>query len=406
MNPASPSPEDEPAIAITGIGLVSAAGRGVEALWQALCRRESHLVELSQIDTEGLVMARGGEVPPGDLPGEDGDDRALRMALHSTDEALRHARMSPEGAARTGLALGTALGSIETLEKLVEDGAADSGASWARVPPEQLSIEVARRLGLGGPRWTFSVTCVSGLYALEQAVADLRLGRAEAMVVGGLDTLSRSMQSGFCSLRALSPSGALRPFDPEHDGIVLGEGAACVVVELLDRARERGAPVLGILRGRSLRSDATHLTSPDATGQGMAEAILEAMEGSGLGEDDLACITPTATGSPIYDLMQSRAVRRALPRRGASIPVTTWEPVTGHALASTGILGLVHAALLLGHREIQPAFGLEGLAEGCELDYVLERPRPLKGRGVLALTVGFGGQNGVSLLAVPGENAS
>ncbi len=386
-------------IAVTGFGLVSAAGLGAEALWDAFKAQRSHLSELTQIETAGLAMARGGEVQRDILPGDPQDDRALRMALHAVEEALDRAQVGSKqknSSLRVGLALGTALGSIETLEDIITEK--KNSEAWDHATPYGMTQEVSRRLGLQGPNWTFSVTCVSGLYALEQALADLYFDRSDAVVVGGLDTLSQFMQSGFCSLRALSPTGDLRPFDSEHDGIVLGEGAACVVVEPLDKALKRNAPIFGILEGNCLRSDASHLTSPDATGKGMAEAIEGALAHSQLKESDIGCISPTATGSPIYDKMQSRAVIQALKESGSTIPVTTWEPVTGHALASTGILGLVHAALVLKEKEVLPAFGLGDLAEGCDLNYILNEGQAFNGEAVLALTVGFGGQNGVSVL--------
>lgn len=395
------------AIAITGLGLVSAAGRGLDVFWDSCAARRSHLRDLSQMDSRDLVMGRGGEVPEEFFQGCTPEERAESMAAAALEDALSMARFGSRRNGElagtglpVGLALGTALGSSESVESAARrPGPQDvSSTTWQRAPLNRLTRGLARRFELAGPQWTFSVTCVSGLYAIEQATADLQFGRASAMLCGGIDTLSLFMQSGFCSLRALSLSGEVRPFDRGHDGIVLGEGAAFLVLELLSAAHARGARVLGVLAGNRLVSDASHMTSPDASGRGMAEAIVGALDDAGLEAGDLACITPTAVGSPVYDGMQSRAILDTLGAVGTRIPVTTWEPVVGHALASTGVLGIVHATLAMNRGEVLPTFGLEDRDEDCRLDYVLDVARPLEGEAILALTVGFGGQNGATIV--------
>ena len=389
-------------IAITGFGLVSAAGTGADALWNAISARQSHLGPLKQVGRRDLSVDRGGEVP-NTLLMKNGDslsdDRAFSMAALAIEESLQRAQLTKKNC-RIGLALGTALGSIQILERLVRGEAPEH--LWSDVPQQSLALQLARWFGLRGPAWNFSVTCVSGLYALEQAIMDLHYRRSDAVVCGGLDTLSLFMQSGFCALKALSPTGRLRPFGKEHDGIVLGEGAAFVIIEKLSSALERDAKVYGVVAANELISDGAHLTSPDQTGRGMAEAISRALTRSGLQPDTLGCITPTATGSPIYDRMQSRAVLDALGEKHThGVPVTTWEPVIGHALASTGILGLVHGAMVLDRNKILPSFGSGDIDGECRLQYLLENKQTFDGGAVLALTVGFGGQNGATLIARP-----
>lgn len=393
---------------VSGVGLVSAAGIGCEAFWDAFRGGRSQLRRLEQMPTEGLAMDRGGEVRSPLLDESwngPAADRALKMASLAVDEALERAQLASrtddDRGLRIGLALGTALGPVQSLESIA--GGGDGDATWPGVPLHRLTLAIAQRHGLYGPRWTFSVTCASGLYGLEQALADLRFGRADAVLCGGLDTLSRFMQSGFCSLRALSSSGRLRPFQPGHDGIVLGEGAAFVLLETESSARRRGVAVLAQLVGNRLVSDATHLTSPDATGRGMAQAIRLALEEAGLDVGDIGCITPTANGSVVYDEMQSRAVIDALGDGAREIPVTTWEPIVGHVLAGTGILGLVHGALVLHRRQILAIPGVDAIDSRCQLRYLRGDHHELAGRAVLCLTVGFGGQNGATVLVGDGD---
>jgi 3-oxoacyl-[acyl-carrier-protein] synthase II len=328
---------------------------------------------------------------------EGGGPRSLRLARSALDEAFAEA-FGGEGAPRpeaVSLALGTALGAIEP----VEDGA----------PPfsfDQAAEVLARGLARG-PRTVFSATCVSGVSALEAAHLDLASGRAEAAAAGSFDSLSRFMHAGFRALGALSPSGRLRPADLTHDGIVLGEAAAFVVLEPLRAARARGAAVSACLAGARLESDALHLTSPDPSGAGMARAIRRVLDDTGLRPEDIGCITLTAAGSAVYDRMLSRAVHSALGAAAASeVPATTWEPAVGHVLAATGVLAVVHAASMLSAGSVPPLTSLERPDPECpdpecRLRYVTTAAAPLRSPVVLALLVGFGGQNGAAVVVGP-----
>jgi 3-oxoacyl-[acyl-carrier-protein] synthase II len=208
------------------------------------------------------------------------------------------------------------------------------------------------------------------------------------------------MYGGFHSLAALSRSGTLRPFDARHDGILIGEAAAVIAVEPLDDARSRGADPLGAVASQRLVSDGIHMTSPDIEGKAMARAIRRALDDAGLSASDIGCITVTAAGSAVYDRMQSAAVELALGREAASnIPVTTWENATGHALAATGVLGIIHALLVLRSGRVTALSAIEDPDPGCAaLRPATGEPRPLRSPCVLALTVGFGGQNGASVI--------
>lgn len=360
----------------------------------------------------------------------------MRLASAALADAIEMARSgqreggSPAG--RTGVALGTALGAVEDVE-LEESppagprvphraerraGSADpaSDLSFAlfgdRVvegaigPPGSASL-------LHGPRWVFSATCVSGLCALEQAAAEIALDRRDLMAVGGIDTLSDAMLAGFGSLGILSRSGQVRPFDVRHDGIAIGEAACFVVVEPLGRVCERQVTPAACILSQSLRSDAYHLTTPDPSGRGMARAITRAMGDAGLTAGDLGGILVTAAGSAVYDPMLCRAVEEALGERGREIPVTTWEPAVGHVLAATGVVALAFGAEVLATGILPAVYPVEGRGEDprtdawqgldpeCRLDYVLDGPRRLEAPVLLALVVGFGGQNGAVVIGSP-----
>ncbi len=390
-------------LAITGVGIVSPAGSGVGALRAALAERRacfSPLAELSN-GARGGIEAVGGLVPR--VPS--GHARAASLASAAAIQALLQARI---GEGRIALCLGTALADSAELEREVERERS-SGLSTAGGPRDScfdiLSDDVERELlkAVPGANWLapslFSVTCVSGNCALEQAAADLAFGRADCALVGGVDLLTRFMHSGFQALGALSVSGELKPFGADHDGILVGEGAAFLTLESLERARARGATVLGCLMSQALVSDARHLTSPDPEGHGMARAITRTLGDCGLDPSELGGATLTAIGSKVYDRMLSRSMIEALGEEiGSKVPVSSWESATGHLLAATGVVGYVYASMALSQGFLDPVWGVGERDLDCRLRSAIDQPEALLGPNVLALTVGFGGQNGAALI--------
>jgi 3-oxoacyl-[acyl-carrier-protein] synthase II len=320
---------------------------------------------------------------------------------------------------RLGLVLGTALGPSGAQERrmaTLSSGMGPGGLdpmSFEGHAERLLDEALARARSRGGepargPLSIFSVTCVSGLAAIEQAAADLALDRADAMVVAGVDTLTGLMHGGFRALGALSPSGRLRPFRTDHDGILIGEAGSAIVLETLRGARERGARAIAAIASQRLVSDAVHLTTPDPSGAGMARAIEGALSDAGISPGDVGCVTVTAAGSAVYDRMQGLAIEKAFGAAAGEVPVTTWEPAVGHLLAATGVVGVAFAARILERGVVPPVVAGDRLEETdpeCRLRYVFDRPLALASQWVLALTVGFGGQNGATLVAGAGAAA-
>ena len=412
-------------LAVTGVGILSAAGRGMAPIVDALDARRSFLARLP---AERRGLRTGGPltgtvpdeaIPAGSRPDAAGNDAGRTVRLAST--ALRDAtaaawasgsRVRPE---RAGVALGTALGAVEDLQAGVGARVDDlSFAVFGDRIVEQASDHGARGSGrLDGPRSMFSATCVSGLCALEQAAADIALDRADAMAVGGIDTLSDAMLAGFTSLGIVSGSGPLRPFDGSHDGIAIGEAACFVVIEPLAEVLECSVSPAACILSQSLESDAYHLTTPDPSGHGMARAIRRAVADAGLTADDIGGILVTAAGSVVYDRMLCQAVEEALGARGGEIPVSTWEPAVGHVLAATGIVALAFATEVLARGQLPAVYPVSSTGETpgltidpeCRLDYVVDGPRMLEEPVLLVLVVGFGGQNGAVVLASPDRAA-
>jgi 3-oxoacyl-(acyl-carrier-protein) synthase len=291
----------------------------------------------------------------------------------------------------TSLYLATALGDSERVEEALARGAKDADRAFE--PFLQTILESRSDWRRGG---IFSATCVSALCALEQATSDLELGRTRRAVIVAFDALSRTMHAGFAALRALSPSGECRPFDRRHDGIVLGESVCALVFERhegmdADSVSDKMPRVLA----SRLFSDSFHLTSPDPSGRAMAEAIRRALDDASLEPSQLGGALLTAIGSPLYDTMLERALSEALGDEIASrLPVSSWETATGHALAATGALAIAMAARAVSSGQLLPLAQIKERVRGCTLDLVTEAPRPLSRPRILALVVGFGGQNG------------
>ena len=384
-------------LVVSAIGLNTPVGRGARVLEEALADGRTALGSLEPIATRSFQNRVGGRISfSSDSMGSGSPGRIDRITL----EALEDLRvdLDDRGGAtsiRTGWAFGTALGDAERVEASKDDSESTFAALSNRVVDAcPFSIE--------GPRHLFSATCVSSLCALEQAAADLAFGRCDAAIVGSADTLSRSMQAGFSALRALSPSGDLRPFDVAHDGIVLGEAAAFAWIEPFTDARRAGRRPLSAVLGHRLRSDAFHLTSPDPEGHAMADAIRGALDDACCAPQDIGCVVVTAAGSAIYDRMLSRAVCAAFGEEvGRRVPVTTWESPVGHLLAATGATAIVFGASILDRGTIPRVFGVDEIDPECELAYVIDEPVPLRSPVVVSLVVGFGGQNGVVVQASP-----
>lgn len=328
------------------------------------------------------------------------------MAVEALRGAVVDARLSDADCSlRVGLTLGSALGTVEDAESAL---ALSSDLSPAeRGLTEVWRIDADLRDGLVGTErgvlnalalqdpTLFSVTCVSGLCALEQAAADIAFKRVDVAVIGAFDTLSRSMVGGFTALSALSTSGETTPGSAQLDGIVIGEAASFFVLEPVADALARGVAPQACILSQRLVSDAYHLTTPDTSGEGMARAIRQAVADAGLAAVDVGAVLVTALGSPLYDKMLTAAIQEGLGSAAATVPVSSWEPAIGHVLAATGTVGVAYGAEVIRCGEVPAMYPPPS---SHRLQFVVGEPRALRSPVVLVLVVGFGGQNGAILL--------
>jgi 3-oxoacyl-[acyl-carrier-protein] synthase II len=338
-------------------------------------------------------------------------DRFTQFAMVAGDEALAEAGWSdelPYDPTRIACIIGTGIGGIGTLERgkeiLMEDGA-------KKVPPLSVPLmmsnaaaaAVSMRYKLLGPCHGIVSACSGGADAIGAAKMMIESGMVDAVVTGGSEAaLTPLSNAAFNALDALSVKGISRPFDKDRDGFVMGEGAGILVLEAADKAAERGAKVLGTLRGYGASADAYHLTAPDKTGGGPSRAMRAAMKDAGITPDDVVYVNAHGTSTELNDAAETMALKLALGDRAYQIPISSLKSSIGHLLGAAGAVEAVATILALRDRIAPPTLGLEHPSEGLDLDYVPGSAKPLEidGRPAIALSssFGFGGHNAVLCL--------
>ena len=392
-------------VVITGVGAVSALGVGARTLherWTAgivgIADGEGAATEFEPTDHLSVKEARRA-------------DRFTQFAIVAGDEALAEAGWSdelPYPAERIASILGTGIGGIGTLERgkeiLIESGA-------QKVPPLSVPLmmsnaaaaAVSMRYKLLGPCHGIVSACSGGADAIGAAKMMIEIGLVDAVVTGGSEAaLTPLSTAAFHALDALSVKGISRPFDVERDGFVMGEGGGILVLEAADKAAERGAKVLGTLRGYGASADAYHLTAPDKTGGGPSRAMIAAMKDAGVEPDDIVYVNAHGTSTKLNDAAETEALKLALGERARQIPISSLKSTIGHLLGAAGAVEAVATILALRDRIAPPTLGLKEPDEGLDLDYVPGSAKPLEidGKPAIALSssFGFGGHNAVLCL--------
>jgi len=395
-------------VVITGVGAVSPLGVGARTLherWSAgVVGIEDGEGAASEFEpTEHLSIKEARRA-----------DRFTQFAIVAGDEALAEAGWGwkdgelPYEGVRIASILGTGIGGIGTLERgkeiLMESGV-------KKVPPLSVPLmmsnaaaaAVSMRYKLLGPCHGIVSACSGGADAIGAAKMMIESGMADAVVTGGSEAaLTPLSNAAFTALDALSPSGISRPFDRDRDGFVMGEGAGILVLEAEEKARERGAKILGRLRGYGASADAFHLTAPDKTGGGPARAMQGAMDDAGITPDDVVYVNAHGTSTKLNDAAETAALKIALGDRANEIPISSLKSSIGHLLGAAGAVEAVATILALRDRIAPPTLGLEHPDEGLDLDYVPHSAKPLDidGKRAIALSssFGFGGHNAVLCL--------
>ena len=376
---------------ITGCGVVSPLGIGVPGFWESLVAGRSAVAPITGFPAGDLQPAHAAEVRSRDATEM---DRAGAFALEAAAEALRDAGLDALPG-RTGVALGTTLGGMRLFERWDAGEIPDAGL--AGVPYYGPAVRLARAHRCRGPVATAQLACASGTHALALAAAWVRTGRAEVVLAGGADLLCRFVVAGFNALKATAE--VARPFDAGRRGLVLGEGAAVLVVEAAEHARRRGARVRARLAGVGAAADATHMTAPDREGAGAARAIAAALADAGLAPGAVDFVSAHGTGTLYNDAMEAAALCRLF--GPGAVPVNSIKGALGHTLGAAGALEAVMCVGAIDTGVVPPTAGLETVDPACaDLDLVQGTSRQCPVRVAVSTSSGFAGANAAIVLTV------
>lgn len=401
------------AIAITGIGIVTALGRGADANWRALTAGQSGIRRITRFPVEGLKVTFGGAVDHMGVGQLSAAQRSFAMARAVAEEALAQAGWQDH---RFAGALVAALPPVELewpqrRHFALRAGASDYAAMLAAADegPESpyhvdflfgtVAERLARAFGTAGAPITVSTACASGATAIQTAVEAIRRGDCDrALVIGSEGSLQVEALVRFGLLSALStanedPAGAARPFARDRDGFVMAEGAAALVLERPQMAAARGADVLAYVRGCGEAADTFHRTRSNPDGGAIVRAMAGAIADAGLTPDDIDYVNAHGTGTPENDKMECLAIQLVFGERAQHLPVSSNKSMIGHTLSAAGAIEAAFSVMTLRHQLLPPTINYRHPDPAIPLDVVPNEARPARVRTVLSNSFGFGGQN-------------
>lgn len=380
--------------------MVSPIGVDAGSFWSALLEGRTGAAPVTGFDTSPFTSRLGCEVRGVAQSVWPGPGRAATLAIEAGRQALADAGLTRAEIADTALVLGTTMGESCWLESWSAD-AVRAGAcavpaeQLVRSGPDAIGVNVAAALRLCGRVSVLAGACAAGNYALGRALDLVRLGRAERVLAGGTDAFSRVAFTGFSRLGALA-SEACRPFSADRDGLVLGEGAAFLLVESEKAAASRGAQPVAELAGIGLSGDAFHIVSPDPEGRGAARAMIAALADAGVDRRDVGYLSAHGTGTPANDRAEVAAVRSVFGAGGP--PMSSIKALTGHGLGAASAIEAVACVLALRAQVVPPTWNFVGADPDCDWDVIPNEPRALELHAVLSNAYAFGGCNASLLL--------
>lgn len=396
-------------VAITGIGVVSPVGSDLESYWHALVEGRSGIGPLTTIPTERLSIRIAAEVK-NHVPEQNFDaraaprlDRFAQFAVMAARNAVVDAGLvfSEELAQATAVIIGTGVGGQNTLDDAYYRLYGQNAAKLHPFTIPRLMVnagasQISMDLGLRGPTFAVASACASGTHAIGLAIDMIRSGRAPIALAGGAEAcLTVGTLKGWEALRALS-ADTCRPFSRTRSGLVLGEGAAILVLEALDRATARGARIYAELRGFGMSADAADITAPHADGS--ARAMRAALRDARMAEDSIDYINAHGTGTTLNDATETQAIRAAYGSHADRLAVSSSKAVLGHCLGAAGALEAAATALAIQRRVMPPTANFEEPDSACDLDVIPNTARDRRIRCATSNSFAFGGLNAVLVL--------
>ena len=401
-------------VVVTGMGMVSPLGTGVEKTWQSLIQGKSGVARITKFDPTGFDTQIAAEVkdflPENFMEKKDlrRMDVFIQYAVASAAMALEDSQLkiTPANADRVGVVVGAGLGGLTTIENfhkvLLEKG--PSRISPFFIPmlivneaPGQISI----RFGAKGPNTSVVTACATGNHNIGDAWRIIQRGDADAVIAGGVEaTITPLAVSGFNSMKALStrneePEKASRPFDKDRDGFVIGEGCGIIILEELQQALDRGARIYAEIIGYGLTGDAYHITAPAPDGEGAARCMTMALKSAGIEPREVDYINAHGTSTDYNDLYETIAIKTVFKEHARKLAISSTKSMIGHLLGGAGGVEAIFTILTIYRGIIPPTINYQTPDPGCDLDYVPNVARKAGVRVALSNSFGFGGTNAV-----------
>ncbi len=405
-------------VVITGLGLVTPLGIGVEETWTALCEGKSGIGEITRFDASGFDTQIAGEVKdfhPEDFLTKKEAKRiqsfiayavaASRMALEDSGLIIDSTNQN-----RVGVLTGCGLGGLQMLE---DTAAILRKKGPKRVTPFFIPMMIGNMapgmisiyLGAKGPNSSIATACAAGTHAVGDAFKIIKRGGADAMITGGVESvITPTCIAGFNAMKALSvrnhePEKASRPFDRDRDGFIVGEGCGILILETLEAAIKRGARIYAEICGYGMSGDGFHMAAPAPDGEGAARCMAATIDDAGISYNDIDYINAHGTSTQLNDLYETQAIKSVFKEKAHSLAVSSTKSMTGHLLGGAGGIETVFTALTIHEGIIPPTINLDNPDQNCDLDYVPNTARKTDVKLAMNNSFGFGGTNAALILS-------
>ena len=400
-------------VVITGLGIVSPVGNSIEQAWQNIVAGNSGIGRVTRFDASTFPTQIAGEVKDFDIGTYLSPKEARRMdtfihyGMAAGIQAVKDAGLDAHSldSERIGVAIGSGIGGLPLIEN-THDEYIKSGVR--KISPffvpgsiiNMISGNLSIMYGFKGPNIALVTACTTGTHSVGEAGRIIEYGDADIMIAGGAEaTVSPLGMGGFCAARALStrnddPTTASRPWDKDRDGFVLGEGAGVLVLEEYEHAKARGARIYGELAGYGMSADANHMTAPCEDGDGARRCMLAALKNAGMNPEDIQYVNAHGTSTPLGDVAETIAVKRAFGDHAKKLVVNSTKSMTGHLLGAAGGIEAVFSALAIYHQVSPPTINIFNQDEQCDLDYCANEARQMRIDAAISNSFGFGGTNG------------
>jgi 3-oxoacyl-[acyl-carrier-protein] synthase II len=399
-------------VVVTGLGLITPLGVGVDVSWQRLLEGRSGIRRITQFDAAQFPTKIAGEVE-GFNPEEFIEakeikkmDRFIHFAFAAATMAMSDSglKITEKNAERTGVIVGSGMGGLHTIEHyhsvFLEKGPRRISPFFIPMLVVNLaSGQISIRFGAKGPNSAVATACATGSHAIGDAYKIIQRGDADAMLAGGTEAVITPLGiGGFNAMKALStrneePEKASRPFDADRDGFIMGEGAGIIILESLESAMERGARVYAEVAGYGMTADAYHITSPAPGGEGAARCMAIALKDAGIHPSEVNYVNAHGTSTKYGDELETQAIKKVFGEDAYRTAISSTKSMTGHLLGAAGGVEAVISILSICHDTVAPTINLDNPDPECDLDYVPHKARKTTVNCALTNSFGFGGTN-------------